>query len=146
MYCVLNDFIRREIDRYPVFFQGKIHAESVVCSINVLLLLYFKTLRTYLCMCSHSFPSGFSSSLSCWSQVTAHNLSFSVVGESPTSWFSHSEDKVEWPQLLYRWEGPNVDSSHLVPESFFLHCLKYLGWKDKSGWDGRVIRMEWIPL
>ena len=101
-------------------------------------------LHTYLCMCFHSFPSGFPSSLSSWSQVTAHNLSFSVVGESSITCFSRSEEKIEWLQLLYRCESPNINSSHLVPESFFLHCLKYLGWKDKSGWDGRGIRMGWI--
>lgn len=110
--------------------------DSVVRSTNLLLLLYFQTLCTYLCMCSHAFPSVFPSSLSSWSQVTARNLSFSVVAESPTSWFSHDEEKIEWLQLLYRWESPNIDSSLLVPESFFLHCLRYLGWKGRSGWVG----------
>jgi len=146
MYCVLNYFRRRDRDWYPVFPKAKIlQKDSVVDSPNLLLLLYFQTLCTCLCMCSHSFPSVFPSSLSCWSQMTAHNLSFSVVGESHTSCFSHGEDKIIWLQLLSRWESSSMGSLHLVPESYFLHYLQYHGWKDKSGWGGRGIGLGWIP-
>lgn len=44
--------------------------------------------------------------------------------------------KLNGSNCNYRWESPNIDSSHLVPESFFSSLLKLF-------WLERNIRMEW---
>lgn len=147
MYCVLNDFIRREreidvLSSSKAKFMQKVSFVLLMCFYCCISRLY---IHICVCICIH-FLLVF---LQAWAAGVGWLLTVSAFlwwEKAPLPGFHNSEDKVEWAQLLYRWESPNVDSSHLVPESFFLHCLKYLGWKDKSGWNRRGIRMEWIPL
>lgn len=109
MCCVSYYFIRRE----RLISDLLSRQNSCRKTVYILLMCFYCCIYTHVCVW---VPIHF---LQAWAPRVRWllSLSFSVVEESPTFYFSHSEERNEWLQLLYRWESQNRESSHLVLES-----------------------------